>query len=72
MQILEQVPDSVKLTAAAASPVLTFLGIPLQEWVYIASLVMTILFIIEKIPKALISLKWMYRKIVHNEDAPVK
>ena len=72
MQILEQVPDSVKLTAVVTPPVLSFFGIPLQEWVYILSIIMTTLFIIEKIPKAITSLRWIYRKIVYREDAPIK
>lgn len=64
--ILEQVPDSAKITSVAITPILSLFGVPLEQWVYVLSAIMTILFIIEKIPKVIISLKWMWDRIKGN------
>lgn len=61
--ILEQVPDSAKITSVAITPILSIFGVPLEQWVYVLSAIMTILFIIEKIPKVIISLKWMWERM---------
>lgn len=65
--IVEQVPDSAKITSVAITPILSIFGVPLEQWVYVLSAIMTILFIIEKIPKVIISLKWMWERIKCRE-----
>ena len=49
MQV-EHIPDGVKVAISAAPPTLTFMGFPMQEWTYVLSAVVSILFIIEKMP----------------------
>lgn len=50
MQYLEQIPDGVKITTAVAAPVLTFMGVSVEQWTFILSAVVSLLFIIEKLP----------------------
>jgi hypothetical protein len=53
MQYLDQVPDSIKVVAASAAPALTLMGFTLEEWTFILSGIVSVLFIIEKLPKVL-------------------
>lgn len=69
MQILEQVPDSVKISTAVSSSVFTFVGLPVEQWMYILSAVVSILFILEKIPKAIASVQSVYRWLKGDKDA---
>lgn len=63
-EYVEQTPDSIKIAVAAAPPVGTYIfGLSLQEWTYVLSILLTILFIIEKIPKAYASVKLIINKI---------
>jgi hypothetical protein len=50
MQYLEDVPDGVKITASLAAPGLSYMGISVEEWTYIFSAIVSIMFIIEKAP----------------------
>lgn len=50
--VLQTVPDTVKVAATAAAPALTFLGVQVEQWGYVISAIVGILFIIEKIPGA--------------------
>lgn len=52
MQVLEQIPDTAKVAATAAAPVLTFLGVSVEQWGYVISAIVGLLFIIEKLPVA--------------------
>lgn len=61
--VLEQVPDSVKISTSAITPVLAFAGVPIEQWVFVLSAILTCLFIIEKIPKVVESLRWIYLKL---------
>lgn len=49
-EMSQQVPDSVKIAAATSSSVLTFLGLPVEQWMFLLSAVVSVLFIIEKVP----------------------
>ena len=69
-EYVDQTPDSVKLITAGVTPVTTYvLGLPLQEWTYILSIILTLLFIIEKVPKTIATIKLLIRKI-RGRDAP--
>lgn len=57
MQILEQVPDGYKVAASVAAPALTLFGVTLEEWTFILSAIVSVLFIIEKLPKVVLALK---------------
>lgn len=57
---IEQIPDGAKVAASAAAPVLTLMGVPLQEWTYILSAIVSVLFIIEKTPMLINRAKEMY------------
>lgn len=72
MHVVDNVSDSVKMATATVTPVLALAGVPLEQWVFVLSAILTILFIIEKIPKAFVSIMWMYRKIVRKQNAPGK
>lgn len=50
MQLLEQIPDGVKVTVATSAPVLTILGVSVEQWTFVLSIIVSILFIIEKLP----------------------
>lgn len=63
MNILEQVPDSVKITMATSPTVLTLFGYPIEQWMYVFSLIVSILFVIEKLPKVFKSIKEMYTNV---------
>lgn len=63
MQVVEQIPDQYKALAVVPTSVLTLFGFPLEQWVFVLTAVLTIIFIIEKLPKAFMSIKWMWNKI---------
>ena len=44
------VPDTLKVSTAVAAPVLTFLGVSVEQWTFILSAIVSLLFIIEKLP----------------------
>ena len=50
MQYLENVPDTVKVATAISAPMLSVLGVSVEEWTYILSAIVSLLFIIEKLP----------------------
>ena len=66
MNHLEHIPDGAKVTVSVAAPILTLFGIPLQEWTYILSAIVSILFIIEKAPVILQRVKSFIRWIKTN------
>lgn len=49
-ELVESVPDSLKVGASVAPAALTLFGIGLQDWVYITSAFVSIMFMIEKMP----------------------
>lgn len=48
--VIEAVPDSLKIGASVAPAALSLFGIGLQDWVYISSAIVSLMFIIEKMP----------------------
>lgn len=72
MQITEQIPDGIKLSAAVGSSVLTFLGFPIEQWMYVLSAVVSILFIIEKLPIAISRIVQLYDWIRDKKNASCK
>jgi hypothetical protein len=66
---LDQVPDSIKLSTSALTPVLAFAGVPIEQWVFVLSAILTTLFIIEKIPRVMQSLKWIYLRLKRKKRA---
>ena len=63
---MEQVPDSIKLAASGAAPTLAFIGISIENWGYVLSAIVSIMFIIEKFPVVVTRLRqfrdWVKRK----------
>ena len=47
---MEKVPDSAKVLGATGSTTLTLMGVPVEQWMYVASAIVSVLFIIEKMP----------------------
>lgn len=70
--ILEKVPDSIKISTAISSSVFTFMGMPVEQWMYILSAIVSLLFILEKLPKAVNSVRLLYQWIIGKRDAPVE
>lgn len=50
MQILEQIPDGVKIGASIAPTTLAFMNIPVDQWAWIFSILVSFLFVVEKTP----------------------
>ena len=67
IQAVEQIPDSAKTAIVLPAPVFAIAGFPVEQWVFVLSGIFTVLLIIEKIPKALLSIKWLYRKIFRKK-----
>lgn len=49
MQI-DNIPDGAKVAVSVTAPVLTLFGITVEDWTYILSAIVSVLFIIEKTP----------------------
>lgn len=62
MTIYENIPESAKLTTAIGPAALSLFGVPLEQWVLVLSAIVSILIILEKIPKAIDSLKNLKRR----------
>lgn len=49
--VVETVPDSVKVVAAGAAPMASLFGLTAEEWSFVLSSVVALLFIVEKLYK---------------------
>ena len=49
-QALENIPDGIKVGTAVSAPMLNLFGVPIEEWTFILSAIVSLLFIIEKLP----------------------
>lgn len=63
MEVYERIPESAKVAAALGPAALRLFGIPLEQWILILSTVVSILIIIEKIPKAYEAIRTLIKKI---------
>jgi hypothetical protein len=70
MQVLEHVPESAKLTTAIGPAAISLFGMPLDQWVYALSAVVSILVILEKLPKVIHSIKNLKDWITGKKDDP--
>lgn len=50
--ITEDISDIIKGTVAFGVPTTSFMGVPLQEWMYILSIAAAVLLILERLPSA--------------------
>lgn len=67
----QSIPDSFKVVGGSSPPVLHMFGVPVEQWSFIISIVIGLFYIIEKLPKVLDSIKFMYRKLrKRRTDAP--
>lgn len=57
MDVFERVPEAAKVSAAVGPAALTLMGMPLEQWILILSAIVSILVIIEKLPKVIHSIK---------------
>ena len=62
---LESIPDSAKLLAAGVPPMASVLGLTVEEWSFVLSGVLALMFIVEKLYRFL---KWAKQKKKKNED----
>lgn len=63
MEVYERIPESAKVATALGPAALGLFGIPLEQWILILSAVVSILIIIEKIPKAYEAIRTLIKKI---------
>lgn len=61
--ISEHIPDGIKVGVSVSAPALTVAGVPLEQWTFILSAIVSILFIIEKLPMLINRVKQLYMKI---------
>lgn len=61
--ITEDISDIIKGSVAFGVPTTSFMGVPLQEWMYIVSICAAVLLILERMPTAYASLKSMKEKV---------
>lgn len=59
----QHVPDTLKVSTAISAPVLTFLGVSVEQWTFVLSATVSLLFIIEKLPTTIERLKQLKRWI---------
>lgn len=57
--IAEQIPDGLKVLVAGGAPMLSWLGLTVEEWSFILSAVVASLFIAEKVYKFI---RWLITK----------
>ena len=60
-QALENIPDGIKVGTAVSAPVLNLFGVPIEEWTFILSAIVSVLFIIEKLPIFILRCKTFVR-----------
>ena len=63
LHISEHIPDGVKVGVSVSAPALTLFGIPLEQWTFILSAIVSLLFIIEKLPMLWARVKRLGEKI---------
>jgi len=61
-ETMSQIPDSAKIAIATSSSALSFLGVPVEQWMYLLSAIVSVLFILEKLPVVIKMFKEMYVK----------
>jgi hypothetical protein len=66
-QIMQQIPDTLKVGTALSAPVLTFVGISVEQWGFALSAIVSILFIIEKLPNLCKTLLRMYKYVTRKK-----
>ncbi len=70
MNIYEQVPESAKLSTALGPAAFSLMGMPLEQWVYVLSAVVSLFIIIEKLPKVVHSIKSMKDWLTGKKNDP--
>ena len=50
---VEMIPDPIKVGTSVSPAVLTIAGIPVEQWTFILSGIVSVLFIIEKLPRVI-------------------
>lgn len=63
MKYLQEVNDTAKVALATGAPALTLFGYPVETWGYVLSAIVSLMFIIEKIPVFVLRMKQFKRWI---------
>ena len=66
MQIMEQIPDGIKIGASIAPTTLAFFSIPVDQWAWVFSIIVSLLFMIEKAPIVYVRVKSLI-KVIRNK-----
>lgn len=70
MDIYERIPEAAKVGTALGPAALTLMGIPLDQWLLILSAVVSLLIIVEKLPKAIHAIKNIVEWVRGKRDDP--
>ena len=66
-EYLESIPDSAKLMAAGVPPMASMLGLTVEEWSFVLSGILALLFIIEKLYRFY---QWARNKTKRESNQP--
>lgn len=61
--LTEDISDLVKSGVAFGLPATSFMGVPLQDWMYYTSIFAAVLLILERTPAALKGIQLMARRV---------
>lgn len=67
--ITEDISDVIKGSFALGPPAVTFMGVPLQDWMYYVSIFAALLLICERLPAAYRNIKEMIQWVKRNTYA---
>lgn len=68
MDLYDKIPESAKVTTALGPAALNMFGVPLSEWVLILSICVSVLIIIERIPKVIDSIYLLITRFKRNKN----
>ena len=63
LEPIQNIPDSIKVMTAVAAPGLSLMGISIEEWTFILSGIVSVMFIVEKFPMLFNRAASLYRWI---------
>jgi hypothetical protein len=68
-EIYDKIPETAKVGTAVGPAALTLAGLPLDQWILILSAIVSLLVIIEKLPRAIDSMKILIAKFKNGNKS---
>ena len=68
--IFEKIPETAKVTTAVGPAVMTLMGMPLDQWILVLSAIVSLLVIIEKLPKVITAIQNIVQWVKGKRDNP--